>query len=201
MSCKYCGKDVVYRCSVCGEMLCAEHVKLRTVCPSCIKKTTVEYTIHKVVLDQERKKIREFVQRFWGEEEQLTFDRKFMVAELPAYAAKLENNTIGFVSFVEMDDAILIVALGVLPRYQDSGVGRSLIEKVEAEAKRLLKKRLLVSTSNDDLPALAFYQSLGFQIYEVKPKVIAEKHGGILKGIGGLPVRDELRLQKILYQG
>lgn len=177
-------------------MLCAEHVKLRTVCPSCIKKTTVEYIIHKVVLDEEREKIREFVQRFWGEEEQLTFDRKFMVAELPAYAAKLENNMIGFISFTEVDDAILIAALAVLPQYQSSGVGRSLIEKVEAEAKRLRRKRLLVSTSNDDLPALAFYQSVGFQIYEVKPNVIAEKHGGILEGVGGLPVRDELRLRK-----
>jgi len=199
MSCKYCGKDVVYRCSVCGEMLCAEHVKLRTVCPSCIKKTTVEYTIHKVVLDQERKKIREFVQRFWGEEEQLTFDRKFMVAELPAFAAKLENNIIGFISFTEADDAVIIVALGMLPQYQSSGVGTSLIEKVDAEAKKLLKKRLLVSTSNDDLPALAFYQSLGFQIYEVKPNIIAEKHCEVLKGVGGLPVRDEMRLRKILY--
>lgn len=199
MSCKYCGKDVVYRCSVCGEMLCAEHVKLRTVCPSCIKKTTVEYTIHKVVLDQERKKIREFVQRFWGEEEQLTFDRKFMVAELPAFAAKLENAIIGFISFSETNDAVIVAALGVLPQYQSSGVGTSLIEKVEAEAKKMRKKRLLVSTSDDDLPALAFYQSLGFQIYEVKPNVIAEKHGIVLEGIGRLPLRDELRLQKTLH--
>jgi len=199
MSCKYCGKDAVYRCSVCGKMLCAEHVKLRTVCPSCIKKTTAEYTIHKVVLDEEREKIRDFVQRFWGEQEQIAFDRRFMVAELSAYIGKVENNIIGFISFTEADDAVIIVALGMLPQYQSSGVGTSLIETVETEAKTLLKKRLLVSTSNDDLPALAFYQSVGFQIYEMKPNVIAEKHGIVLEGIGRLPVRDELRLQKILY--
>jgi len=198
MSCKYCGKDVVYRCSVCGEMLCAEHAKLRTVCPSCIKETTVEYSIYEAVLNEKREKIRELVQRFWGEEEQLTFDRKFRVAELPAYTAELENNTIGFISFTEANDAIIIVALGVLPQYQGSGVGRSLIEKVETEASRRMKKKLLVSTSNDDLPALAFYQFLGFQIYMVKTDIIAEKHGEVLKGIGGLPIRDELRLQKIL---
>ncbi|MEM3825464.1 MAG: GNAT family N-acetyltransferase [Candidatus Bathyarchaeia archaeon] len=104
----------------------------------------------------------------------------------------------GFVSFTELEDALLIAALGVLPRYQNAGVGKKLVEKVEAEAKGFGKGRLLVSTSNDDLPALAFYQSLGFQIFEVKPNVIAEKHGAVLIGIGGLPTRDEIRLQKIL---
>jgi len=90
------------------------------------------------------------------------------------------------------------VALGVMPSYQNSGVGKSLIEKVEDEAKRLRKKTLLVSTSNDDLPALAFYQLLGFQIFEVKPNVIAEKHGALLKGLGNLLLRDEIRLRKNL---
>jgi len=163
-----------------------------------MKENTAEYSIQKMVLDEEREKIRELVQRFWGEEEQLIFDRKLLVAELPAYTAKLGNDIIGFISFTEADEAIMIAALAVLPRYQGSGVGRGLIKKLETEAKRRMKKKLLVSTSNDDLPALAFYQSLGFQIFMVKPNIIAQKHGEVLKGIGGLPIRDELRLRKIL---
>jgi len=198
MSCEYCEKDAVYRCGVCGKILCTEHAKLRTVCSSCMKENTAEYSIQKMVLDEEREKIRELVQRFWGEEEQLIFDRKLLVAELPAYTAKLGNDIIGFISFTEADEAIMIAALAVLPRYQGSGVGRGLIKKLETEAKRRMKKKLLVSTSNDDLPALAFYQSLGFQIFMVKPNIIAQKHGEVLKGIGGLPIRDELRLRKIL---
>jgi ribosomal protein S18 acetylase RimI-like enzyme len=146
----------------------------------------------------EKTKIRELVKRFWGEEEQLTFDRRFTVADLPAYVAQAEGCVAGFASFAEADDAIIVVALGVLPQYQNVGVGRNLMAKIEAEAKGLGKKRLLVSTSNDDLPALGFYQALGFQIFEVKPDVIAEKHGAIIPGIGGLPVRDEIRLRKTL---
>jgi ribosomal protein S18 acetylase RimI-like enzyme len=148
--------------------------------------------------DEERKIILEFVKRFWGEEEQLTFNRKFAVPSLPAFVAKAGSNIIGFISFAEIGDAMIIVALGILPGYQSAGVGRSLIRKIEDESKKLKKRKLMVSTSNDDLPALAFYQSNGFQIYEVKPNVIAEKHGMILKGIGSLPIRDELRLQKLL---
>ena len=197
MECE-CGKDAVYRCSACGKLLCREHSKLRTICTLCIKRTTLKCKINKIASYEEEDKIRELVRMFWGEEEQFTFDRKFVVAELPAYVANLENEIIGFVSFTEAGDAIIIVALGVLPKYQSSGVGRSLIGKIEEEAEEMEKIRLLVSTSNDDLPALAFYQSLGFQIYDVKSNIIAEKHGEILEGIGGLPVRDELRLQKTL---
>ena len=171
---------------------------MRTVCLSCIKKTNLTYKIERAKSDEEKKAIHEFVKRFWGEEEQLTFDRKFAAANLPAYVAKVDGSVIGFISFAEMGDAMIIVALGVLPEYQSAGVGKSLVRKIEDDSKKLKKRKLMVSTSNDDLPALAFYQSNGFQIYEVKPNVIAEKHGMILKGIGGMPIRDELRLQKLL---
>jgi ribosomal protein S18 acetylase RimI-like enzyme len=195
MRCEYCEKDAVYKCSACGKMLCTEHVKLGTVCAPLVKKAKLTYTVHKVMAGEEKSSIRKLVRRFWGEQEQLTFDRKFVVAELPAYVAKLDNRIIGFVSIAETGEAVIVAALGVLPRYQGFGVGLRLIEKVESEAKRLQKRKVLVSTSNDDLPALAFYQSLGFRVFEVKPNVIAEKHGTVLQGMGGLPIRDELRLQ------
>lgn len=198
VTCDYCGKNEVYTCGCCGKSLCAEHARIRTVCSSCMRKITFKYMVGKVVLQKDREKIRDYVQQFWGEHEQITFDNKFLVAELPAYAAKLKGTIIGFASFADLEDAILIVALGVLPKYQGLGVGKRLMEKVELEALRTKKKRLLVSTSNDNLPALLFYQSLGFQIYEVKPNAIAEKHGKIMKGVAGLPIRDELRLQKLL---
>jgi len=198
VSCEYCGKDTVYKCAVCGKLLCAEHVKLGAVCRFSEKKAKLAFTIQKVMVQREKSQVRELVRRFWGEQEQLAFGRRFAVAELPAYVARRDNSIIGFASFAEADDAVIVVALGVLPRYQGFGVGTRLIEKVQSEAKRLRKRRMLVSTSNDDLPALAFYQSLGFQIFEANPNVIAEKHGTILRGIGGLPVRDELRLQKTL---
>lgn len=199
MTCDRCNEEPVYRCSACGELVCAPHARLRTACPSCLKKKKTKFRTVRVSSEREKAKIRELVKRFWGEEEQLTFDKKLNVADLPACVAQAEEGIGGFASFAEADDAIIVVALGILPQYQSTGMGRSLISKIETEARKLRKKRLLVSTSNDDLPALSFYQTLGFQIYEVKPDVIAEKHGGLIPGIGGLPVRDELRLRKILY--
>lgn len=195
MKCAQCSKDAVYKCSICQKLLCPEHVRFRPVCASSVQKTKVKYAVKKTS-SQDRGEIKRLVQLFWGEQEQLTFDTTFNVSELPAYVAKKEDKIVGLVSFTELHDDFIVVALGIIPEYQGMGVGRRLVANAEKEAKRLKKKRVLVSTSNDDLPALAFYQRLGFQIYEVKPNAIAEKHGKVLKGIGNLPIRDELRLQK-----
>jgi ribosomal protein S18 acetylase RimI-like enzyme len=54
--------------------------------------------------------------------------------------------------------------------------------------------RILVATSNDDLPALALYQRYGFRITEILPGRIAQEHGGEYHGFAGISVRDEIRL-------
>lgn len=198
MRCKLCKKQGVYKCSVCGRTVCNEHARLRTNCPSCITKPKIDYTICRVKSEREETTIRRLVKQFWGETEQLTFDRTFDVAELSAYVAKAHDEIVGFISFAEDNDSLIVVATAVKPKYQGSGVGKSLIRKVEAEARKTGKKTLRVSTSNDDLPALAFYQSTGFRIYEIKPNAIAEKHGEILSGISGLLIKDEIRLRKAL---
>jgi ribosomal protein S18 acetylase RimI-like enzyme len=195
LKCHHCQNDALYKCRLCGHLLCSEHTQLRTICLEHKKKATLRYTI-KEKAPCDKAEIRQIVEKFWGEDEQLTHDRTFDVPNLPGYVAKTQEVLIGFVLTGEIDDEVLIVALGVLPEYQNLGIGKALVKKVEDAAFRMKKKRLSVSTSNDDLPALTFYQSIGFQIYEVKPNVIALKHGKVIKGIGGLPVRDELRLQK-----
>lgn len=199
MKCKRCQNEAVYKCNVCGALLCSQHTKLQTTCPTHTTKTiTQNIAIKKATTNKEKQQIRQIVKNFWGEPEQLTFNKTYTVTKLPACIAKTKRNIVGFISYTQTKNATLIVALGILPQHQNTGIGKRLIAKIETEAKQHKKKRLLVSTSNDDLPALAFYQHLGFQITQVKPNVIAQKHGTTLKGIGDLPIRDEIRLQKQL---
>jgi GNAT superfamily N-acetyltransferase len=182
--------------------VCGIHAKQHTVCPTCMKKSVVNYTIERISAESGKPKIREAIRQlvveFWGEEEQLTFDKTFNVLDHAAYSVKVGGKTVAFISFAENKSDLIIVALGVRGEYQTSGIGMGLVERAESEARRLGMKRMLVSTSNDNLPALGFYQAVGFQMFELKQNVIAKKHGRILTGVGGLPVRDELRLEKIL---
>lgn len=197
MKCYHCQNDAIHKCGLCGHLICSEHTQFRAICHEHKRKATLRYTIRKTA-PCDTEDIRKIVEKFFGEDEQMTHDQTFEVSTLSGYVAKSSGRVVGFVSTAEKDYDVLIVALGILPEYQSLGIGKALVKKVEDVAFRRKKKRLFVSTSNDDLPALAFYQAIGFQIYEVKPNVIAMKHGKVISGIAGLPVRDELRLQKTL---
>jgi len=84
----------------------------------------------------------------------------------------------------------------VLPACQDRDGGGALIEALVDEAMRLGRARILVATSNDDLLALAFYQRHGFYLAKLIPGAIAQHHGGELTGFAGIPVRDEIQLER-----
>jgi len=195
--CHFCNEPAIYVCAVCRKPLCQTHTRILPVCHSCTPRIRVEFSIAEKT-EKDSRKIEELTRLFWEEPEQMTFDMKFKIHELPAYIAESNGKLIGFIAHKPLKKSMLIAALAVLPKYQGAGVGKALIRKVEEKARQLSKKKLLVSTSNDDLPALAFYQKLGFQIFEVKPNVIAEKHGKAIVGIGGIPIRDEIRLYKTL---
>jgi hypothetical protein len=58
---------------------------------------------------------------------------------------------------------------------------------------------VIVSTTNDNLPSLYFYQRRGYFVTEWVPNGVA-KHSksASLVGFGGIPIRDEVRLEKMI---
>lgn len=93
-------------------------------------------------------------------------------------------------------DAIHIVALATGPMWQRSGVGGHLVAEAELIARRLNLPRLIVSTTNDNLPALYFYQRRGYRLTHLVPNSIIVHTNHEQAGFAGIPVRDEIRLEK-----
>ena len=144
---------------------------------------------------EEYPRLKQMAVDFWGEAEVECFEREYDVCDLPAFIASVGDRTVGFLSYAVEEDALNIVMLNVLPEYQGAGVGKELVKTAGDEARKRGVSRLIVATSNDDLPALEFYQRLGFVIEEVVPGRILEHHGGVEAGFAKIPVRDEVRLQ------
>jgi ribosomal protein S18 acetylase RimI-like enzyme len=71
----------------------------------------------------------------------------------------------------------------------------------EAEMRGAGLRTMILSTTNDNLPALYFYQRRGFVIEQVLTGVALDHHqasGEPETGFGGIAVRDEIRLSKQL---
>jgi len=95
-------------------------------------------------------------------------------------------------------DLLNLVMLNVLPGYQGQGAGRALVAAAEETARARGLRRAIAATSNDDLPALYFYQRCGYHLTGLKAGHLVIHHGGEETGFAGIPVRDELQLQKLL---
>ena len=192
--CAHCGRKAIYRDRGTGLRVCLEHARLEVIA-SGHPWTAPALTIRRGA-KEDSARIEELSLYFWDETVVDCFDRQYNVTACPAFVACEGDHVVGLVSYaVEAEwDASVLVVLNVLPAYQGWGGGRALIDAVRNEATRLGLTKLLVVTSNDDLPALALYQRYGFRIRKVIPGRIAQEHGGELTGFSGIPVRDEIRL-------
>jgi ribosomal protein S18 acetylase RimI-like enzyme len=90
-----------------------------------------------------------------------------------------------------------VLALATDPMWQRSGVGGYLVAEAEEIARRQGLARVEVSTTNDNLPSLYFYQRRGYRIHEVHAGAVARHfHDETSVGFAGIPIRDEFILVK-----
>ena len=73
-----------------------------------------------------------------------------------------------------------------------------LIEAVRAEAKRQGCQQIRLTTTNDNIGALRFYQRRGFRLAELRPGAVdaARREKPEIPRVGdyGIPLRDEIDL-------
>jgi ribosomal protein S18 acetylase RimI-like enzyme len=132
---------------------------------------------------------------YWGELEVECFGSSYEILSLPAFVAYSGDDVAGVLSYAVEDGRLVIVMVNVHPEFQGRSTARSLLAAAEAAARERGLARLVVATSNDDLPALYLYQRWGFIITEVVPGAVLAHHGREELGFAAIPVRDEIRLE------
>jgi N-acetylglutamate synthase-like GNAT family acetyltransferase len=90
-----------------------------------------------------------------------------------------------------------IVTLNALNRR--SGIGSLLIDEVREEAKRRRCREVTLTTTNDNIDALRFYQRRGFRLAALRPGAVdrarLERKPEIPRsGAYNIPLRDEIDL-------
>src|SRR5262245_58109783 len=119
------------------------------------------------------------------------------VMALPALVAGERE---GLATYRIMDGEAELISLDAVEPGQ--GVGTRLVEALVERLRQLGIRRLWVTTSNDNLAALAFYQKRGFRLQRLRAGAIDEtrrsKPGIPLIADNGIPIRDEIDLCRAL---
>jgi ribosomal protein S18 acetylase RimI-like enzyme len=133
----------------------------------------------------------------WGAAHVVGRGRSWNPVELPGFAAHEDGRCVGLVTYELDGDACEIVTIDAL--VEGAGVGTLLLEAVERVARESGCSRVQLVTTNNNLPALAFYQRRGFRLVRLVPGAMEESRK--LKpsipqvDAAGLPIRDELHLE------
>jgi ribosomal protein S18 acetylase RimI-like enzyme len=117
---------------------------------------------------------------------------------MPGFAAlDARDNVTGYLLYVFHADECEIMALESLRERE--GVGTRLIEMVVSAAREHGMKKVAVTTTNDNLPAIRFYQKRGFTLRALRLNMLETsrklKPGIPLMGVDGIPIRDEIELE------
>jgi GNAT superfamily N-acetyltransferase len=135
---------------------------------------------------------------FWGSELQVVHQSVYRPAELPGLIAERAGRVVGLLTYQLSDEMLEVVTLNAIERR--TGVGTVLMEAVVADARQLRCQEIRLTTTNDNLDAIRFYQRRGLRLVALRPGAVdrarLEKPEIPRVGDYGIPLRDEIDLAR-----
>ncbi len=136
------------------------------------------------------------VAELWGSEVVAVHDDILRPAELPGFIAERSRRVAGLLTYQVLGDTLEIVTLNAIDRR--AGIGTLLIEASVTAARRYGCRQVQLTTTNDNIDALRFYQRRGFRLAELRPGAVdrSREIKPEIPRIGdyGIPLHDELDL-------
>jgi ribosomal protein S18 acetylase RimI-like enzyme len=152
----------------------------------------------RAVGEADRPMIAWLMTELWGSVLQVVHQTVYRPAELPGLIAERGSRVVGLLTF-RVDGTVLeVVTLNALERR--AGVGTLLMEAAMAEARQRRCQEIRLTTTNDNLDALRFYQRRGLRLVALRPGAVdrarAERPEIPRIGDYGIPLRDEVDLAR-----
>jgi ribosomal protein S18 acetylase RimI-like enzyme len=142
-------------------------------------------------------------EQHWGDRTVAAHGTAYSMDDVECLVADDGGRLVGAVTFRTEAEDMEVVTIDADERRR--GIGRTLLAAAVAEAQHRGLRRVWLTTTNDNLTAIAFYQAVGFRLCALRPDGVAEsrrvKPTIPLRGENGLPLRDELDLERILRPG
>ena|SRR5690348_421648 len=136
------------------------------------------------------------VTQLWGAEVVAVHGSMLQPAELPGFIAERSGRVTGLLTYQLVGDVLEIVTLNAIDRHE--GIGTRLIEAAAVAARRYGCRHVGLTTTNDNIDALRFYQRRGFRLAELRPGAVdrSRQVKPEIPTVGeyGIPLHDEIDL-------
>lgn len=151
--------------------------------------------------EENRRQVKEFFQISWGSAEMVLSSGVYDCSTLNGFIIFNDyKDIIGLITYVMRENELEIISLDSIE--EGKGIGTLLLKRTEEVAIQSKSEKVTVITTNDNLHALKFYQKRGYYLSEILVQVVDKarqlKPGIPLIGHNGIPIRDELVLEKVL---
>ena len=189
-------KPAVLRCGRCGKFVDWEDARLQIVC-GCRAHLDLPPVFVREASVTDREKAIALFQRDFGPAQLVAYGEAVSLEDAQALVAETENEIAGALAWRPFDGALHILALATDPMWQRAGVGGHLVAEAELLARRESHPRVIVTITNDNIPALYFYQRRGYRISAIlRDSVAAHARDQQVSGFAGIPILDEIQLAK-----
>ena len=189
-------KPAILRCGRCGKFVDWQDARLQVVC-GCRPHLELPPVFVREATPADREKALELFARDFGPAQLVAYGEAISLEHAAALVAETDHEIAGALAWRPFDGALHMLALATDPMWQRAGVGGHLVAEAELLARRQDLPRVIVTISNDNLPALYFYQRRGYRISAIlRGSIAAHTRGRQVAGFAGIPILDEIQLAK-----
>jgi ribosomal protein S18 acetylase RimI-like enzyme len=135
--------------------------------------------------------------QYWGSTVQVTRGKKYNADELPGVVAVRDGSEVGLLTYNIENKACEIITHNSMAGH--GGIGSCLLDAVRNKAREMGCEKLWLITTNDNTPALRFYQRRNFDMIALHRDAVTKSRS--LKpeipnvGFDGIPIRHEIELE------
>ena len=135
--------------------------------------------------------------QYWGSTVQITRGKKYQADELPGMVAERDGSEVGLLTYnIEGDECEIITHNSMAGH---GGIGSCLLDAVRTKAREEGCKRLWLITTNDNTPAMRFYQRREFDMVgfyrDAVTKARSMKPEIPNVGFDGIPIKHEIEME------
>ncbi|MCA9304327.1 MAG: GNAT family N-acetyltransferase [Phycisphaerales bacterium] len=141
--------------------------------------------------------VQHVLRQYWGSTAQVTRGKLYQADELPGVVAIRDNSPVGLLTYHIEGKGCEIITHNSMAGH--GGIGSCLLNAIRDKARELGCDRLWLITTNDNTPAIRFYQRRNFDMIALHRDAVTNARS--LKpeipniGFDGIPIRHEIEME------